>query len=77
MAAVVDARVLERFVHRQVRVVELHVLADEADLDGPLALADPVGQLGPLAELSAPRGSPSFWQTRSSIPCSCSAAGTR
>ena len=32
-AAVVDARVLERLVHREVGVVELHVLADERDLD--------------------------------------------
>ena len=32
-AAVVDAGVLERLVHREVRVVELHVLADERDLD--------------------------------------------
>ena len=33
VAAVVDAGVLERLVHREVRVVELHVLADEADRD--------------------------------------------
>ena len=32
-AAVVDARVLERLVHREVRVVQLDVLADERDLD--------------------------------------------
>ena len=31
--AVVDARVLERLVHREVGVVQLHVLADERDLD--------------------------------------------
>ena len=32
-AAGVDAGVLERLVHREVRVVQLHVLADERDLD--------------------------------------------
>ena len=49
--AVVHARVLERLVHRQVRVLELDVLADERDLDRPLLLADALDQLGPLAEL--------------------------
>ena len=38
-AAVVDARVLERLVDGEVGVVELHVLADERDLDRVLALA--------------------------------------
>ena len=36
--AVVDARVLERLVDGEVRVVELHVLADEGDLDLAAAL---------------------------------------
>ena len=54
-AAVVDARVLQRLVHRQVRVVELDVLADERDLDRVLALLDPLGELEPLAEIGGRR----------------------
>ena len=49
--------------------MELHVLADERDLDLALALADPLGQLEPLAEVGRRRvGSPSFSQTSSSRP---------
>src|SRR5437762_132519 len=51
--AVVDARVLERLVDRQVRVVELHVLADERDLDLARALADAARQVAPVAEVEA------------------------
>ncbi len=50
-SAVVHARVLERLVHRQVRVVELHVLADERDRDRAFLRADSLLELEPLAEL--------------------------
>ena len=50
-AAGVDARVLQRLVHGEVRVVELHVLADERDLDVLAQLARALDQLAPLAEL--------------------------
>jgi hypothetical protein len=43
--------VLQRLVDREVCVVELHVLADERDLDFVAALGDPLGQLPPLAEV--------------------------
>ena len=46
----VHARVLERLVHGQVGVVELHVLADERDLDRLPPLRDQVGDVLPLAE---------------------------
>ena len=49
--AVVDARVLQRLVHGEVRVVQLHVLADERDLDLLVELAAALGQLAPLAEV--------------------------
>src|SRR5581483_6183319 len=58
VAAVVDAGVLERLVDRQVRVVELHVLADQGDLDHTLALPDALGQLVPLAEVRLRRRQP-------------------
>ena len=51
VAAVLDPGVLERLVHREVRVVELHVLADERDLDRLPPLAEPLDQLVPLAEV--------------------------
>ena len=54
--AVVDAGVIERLVHRQVGVLELHVLADERDLYLAVALADPLRQLQPLAEIGLLRG---------------------
>ena len=57
-AAVMDARVLQRLVNREIRVVELHVLADEADVDLAAALRDALGQLGPLAELGRLRREP-------------------
>ena len=46
-----DARVLERLVHGQVRVAQLHVLPDERDLDLVVLLGDPVGELAPFAEI--------------------------
>ena len=52
----VDAGVIERLVHRQVGVLELHVLADERDLYLAVALADPLRQLQPLAEIGLLRG---------------------
>ena len=78
VAAVVDAGVLERLVDREVGVVELHVLADERDLDRSRRVAEPLDELVPLAEVGD-RGasSPSFSQTSRSRPCSCSAFGTR
>ena len=50
-AAVVDTGMIERLVHRQVGVLELHVLADERDLDLAVSLANSLGQLQPLAEI--------------------------
>ncbi len=49
--AVMYSCVLQRLVHRQVRVVELDVLADERDLDLVVEVAAPLGELSPLAEL--------------------------
>src|SRR5437868_1665457 len=51
-AAVVNTGMIERLVHRQVGVLELHVLADERDLDLAVSLANSLGQLEPLAEIS-------------------------
>ncbi len=45
--AVVDPGVLERLVDGEVRVLELHVLADERDLDLAVALADPLRRARP------------------------------
>jgi len=50
-AAFVQARVLQRLVHGEVGVLELHVLADERDLDELPALVDALRQLRPFAEL--------------------------
>src|SRR5687767_9078465 len=47
----VDARVLERLVHGEVRVLELHVFAHERDLDLALAAADALDELVPLPEV--------------------------
>ena len=49
--AVMDACVLQRLVHGEVRVVELHVLADERYLDLLLEVAAALRQLAPLPEL--------------------------
>ena len=56
VAAVVDPCVLERLVHGEVGVVQLHVLADEADRHLDLAQSDPLGQFEPLAEVGVPLG---------------------
>ena len=50
-AARVHAGVLQRLVHGEVRVVQLHVLADERDLDVLAQLARALDELAPLAEL--------------------------
>ena len=76
-AAVVDAGVLERLVHRQVRVVQLHVLADERDLDLALERVDPLDERAPLLVGARRRAMPSFSTTSRSSPCSSSTAGTR
>ena len=55
VAAVVDARVLQRFVHGQVRVVQLHVLADEGDLHRLLPLPDARRERLPLAQSNRAR----------------------
>ena len=57
-AAVLQPGVLERLVDGEVRVLELHVLADERDLDHVAAAVHPLEQLVPvgqvrLAELEA------------------------
>ena len=57
-AAAVQPGVLERLVHGEVRVLELHVLADERDLDELAPLVDPARQLLPLAELGLARVEP-------------------
>ena len=57
-AAAVEARVLQRLVHREIRVLELHVLADERDLDGLAPLVDSLRQLAPLAEVGLRRVDP-------------------
>ena len=46
-AAVVQARVLQRLVHGEVRVLELHVLADERDLDELALLVDALRRARP------------------------------
>src|SRR4051794_9251127 len=57
-AAVMDAGMVQRLVHREVGVLELDVLADERDLNFSLAPADPLGQLKPLAEVGLRRVQP-------------------
>ena len=47
----VDARVLQRLVDGEVRVLELHVLADEGDLHVAVALGYAAGEVSPLAQL--------------------------
>ena len=51
VAAGRDARVLERLVHREIGVVQLHVLADERDLDRLAPVVDPLGQLEPVGQV--------------------------
>jgi hypothetical protein len=48
---VVDTSVVERLVDGQVGVLQLDVLADERDLHRPLAAADSLRQLQPLAQI--------------------------
>ena len=50
-----QAGVLERLVHGEVRVVELHVFADQRDLDLVVQLGDPLGQLAPVGEVGLAR----------------------
>ena len=51
LAAVVEAAVLERLGHRQVGVLEAHVLADDADASGAVHRLDAVDEDLPLAEV--------------------------
>ena len=51
LRALVQAGVLERFVDREIGVVQLHVLADERDRDRLARFADAVDQILPLPEL--------------------------
>ncbi len=53
-----DAGVLQSFVHGEVCVVELHVLADERDLHVLANRTTPLEQLAPFAELSRGRVEP-------------------
>ena len=64
LRALVDARVLERLVHREVGVVELHVLADERDRHLLARLADPVDHVLPLAEVGRRRLDPEHLAAR-------------
>ena len=74
----VDAGVLERLVYREVGVMELHVLADEGDLDlAGARSADALRQLEPLAEVASTVRQLSFSQTSLSNPCAWRAEGTR
>src|SRR4029077_20196780 len=58
-AAVVDARMLERLVHREVGVLPLDVLGDERNLDlAGAGRPDALGQLEPFAELGLALGQP-------------------
>ena len=50
LRSLMHAGVLERLVHREVGVVQLHVLADERDLDDLAAIDDQIGEVLPLAE---------------------------
>ena len=54
-ATVMRARVLERLVHGQVGVLQLHVFADERDLDNGLAALDALGQVEPFAQVRLAR----------------------
>ena len=76
-AAGVDARVLERLVHGEVRVVELHVLADERDLDVLAELAAALDELAPLAELGGRRVEPELLADERVEPFACRTSGTR
>src|SRR6476646_8354850 len=49
--AVVCACVLERLVHREVGVLQLHVLPDERDLDDLVTPLDALVQIEPVAEV--------------------------
>ena len=65
----VDARVLQRLVDGEVRVLELHVLADEGDLHVAVALGDAAGEVSPTRPGRRARpGRPSFAQTSVSRP---------
>ena len=57
-AAVVRAGVLERLVHREVRVLELHVLADERDLDLAVACCIRSVSSSHSPRSASPRGKP-------------------
>ena len=46
---------LQGLVHGQVGVLQLHVLADERDLDECVALLDALGQVEPLAQIGLAR----------------------
>ena len=77
-AAVVQPGVLERLVHGEVGVLELHVLADERDLDELAALRRCASSARPTRRgRRRPRSMPSFSQTSRSRPSSCSTSGTR
>ena len=77
-ATLVHAGVLERLVHREVGVVELHVLADERDRR-PTSRSSPIRSISSCHSPSTAGGvsSPSCSQTSVSSPSSCSTAGTR
>jgi hypothetical protein len=57
--------------------VELHVLADERDLDLALEPVDPLDERAPLVVRAARRAIPSLSRTSVSSPCSSSTDGTR
>ena len=56
--SVVPAPVLERFDHRLVGVLQLHVLADEGDPDGPLGGVGPSAEVLPVGEVGRRRVDP-------------------
>ena len=53
--AVVDRRVAKRFGHRQVCVVQLHVLADQGDPHRAFAALDVRDEVAPVAEVGGGR----------------------
>ena len=55
LRAVVCACMLQRFVHRQVRVLQLHVLADQRNLDDLLALLHSLVQVEPVTQVGLGR----------------------
>jgi hypothetical protein len=72
----VDAGVAERLVERLVRVRQIDVLADHADLDLVLRMLERDDELVPGRQVGRPRAMPSAKQTISSSPARAASAGS-